>query len=299
MPVNKRSWLKEERLDTTLRHYRDALSWLESKGFNVNASRLSDYDQNYQKLLDNWGKETFREIINNKSYSSAVYEIYEIIQIHEKLIAFDSKEVNESIKKILSGVELYEDDDSKKKPSSARDFSFELYMASYFKRAGYSLNFNTIADFNAFDETDSLFVECKRPAKAETFGRNIEKALKQSTKRFSSESKLCQKGIAAIDISHLLNPNHEFNVIKNLEKTSDDLSIADEIYAPLIKEHFDKHGNECVAVILNWRLPLFDIPKQQLGLYNKVFSVPIFNPSSSSEDVFKRMMKKFEIAVGR
>jgi hypothetical protein len=298
VPIHKKSKLKQERLDITLRKYQEALDWLEKKGFNVKSSRLAKYDKSYQKLLDNWGKETFREIIENKSYSSSVYEVYEINQIHQRLMEFDSKEANESIKKILAGVELYEEDNLKTKPSPARDFSFELYMASYFKRAGYRLSFNTVADFNAYDKKDSFFVECKRPAKEETFGKNIEKALKQSVKRFVSGNKLCQKGIAAIDISHLLNPNHEFKVIEDLNKTSDHLNIADEIYSPMIKEHFDKYGENCVAVILNWRLPLLHIPKQQLGLYNKVFSVPIFNPKSTSEEAFNRLSKKLTNSVG-
>jgi len=296
--IHKKSKIKQERLDSTLKKYQEALVWLEKKGFNVKNSRLAKYDKSYQKLLDNWGKETFKEIIENKSYSSSVYEVYEVIQIHQRLIEFDNKDVNESIKKLLSGVELYEEDDLKIKPSSARDFSFELYMASYFKRAGYSLSFNTVADFNAYDKKDSFFVECKRPAKEETFGKNIEKALKQSVKRFLSDSKRCQKGIAAIDISHLLNPSHEFQVIASLNKTSDYLSVADEIYSPMIKEHFDKYGENCVAVILNWRLPMLHIPNQQLGLYNKVFSVPIFNSNSTSEEAFKRMSQKLTNSVG-
>jgi hypothetical protein len=298
MAIYKNSKMKQERLDSTLVKYQEALSWLEDKGFNVKSSRLVQYDKSYQKLLNNWGKETFKEIIENKSYSSSVYEVYEIIEIHKRLVEFNCKEVNESLKKILSGVELYEDDGLKAKPTSARDFSFELYMASYFKRAGYNLNFNTIADFNASDDKDSFFVECKRPAKEETLGKNIEKALKQSIKRFVTDSQLFQKGVAAIDISHLLIPNHEFYVVEDLNKTSDYLAIADEIYSPMIKEHFDKYGDKCVAVILSWRFPILHIPNQQLGLYNKVFSIPIFNPNSTSEDAFNRMSKKLKSSVG-
>ncbi|NQY50580.1 MAG: hypothetical protein HRT50_16055 [Colwellia sp.] len=298
MPINTKSKIKQERLGVTLVKYQEALNWLETKGFNVKSSRLAKYAQNYQKLLDNWLEETFREKIENKSYSSSVYEIHEIIEIHKRLVEFDCKEVNESLKKVLSGVELYEEDGLKTKPSSARDFSFELYMASYFKRAGYNLSFNTIADFNASDSKDSFFVECKRPAKEETLGKNIEKALKQSVKRFVSDSKFIQKGVAAIDISHLLNPNHEFYVVKDLNETSEYLKVADEVYSPIIKENFDKYGENCIAVILNWRLPLLHIPNQQLGLYNRVFSVPIFNPNSTSEEAFQRMSNKLKSSVG-
>ena len=299
MVVHTNSKINQVRMDLALKQYRDSLKWLEEKGLNINSGRLRTYENSYQKLLDNWGKETFREIIENKSYASAVYEVHEIIEIHDKLKEFDCKEVNDSLKKLTSGIELYEEDGLKVNPSTARDFSFELYMARYFKRAGYEINFNTVADFNAHNDIDSFFVECKRPAKEETLEKNIKKALKQSVKRFVTGDNRVQKGVAAIDISHLVNPHHEFLVTEDLNKTSEALKTGDEAYSPIIKEHFDTYGDKCIAVILHWRQPLLHLTNPQLGLYNRIFSIPIYNPNSSSEDSFKRMSGFLKASVGK
>jgi hypothetical protein len=298
MSVNTNSCLTKEELSSILKKYEEALIWLKSKGFNIGPSRLNKYQVHYRALVDNWGKETIREIIKNKNYASAIHETYEVIEIKDKLEEFHCKQVHESLKKILSGLELYSHDASSIKPSSARDFSFELYMARYFKRAGYELNFNTVADFNAFDTKDSIFIECKRPAKEETIGKNIENALKQSMKRFIDGDVRHQKGVAAIDLSHLLNPGQEFLVTDNIKEVARRLKIADEIYSPEVKNLFDKYGEHCISVIFHWRVPVLNIKEECVGLYERCFSVPIFKTGTSSEHVFNRSNNRLMNAVG-
>jgi len=298
MSVNTNSALTKEELSSIIRKYEDALAWLSEKGLNIGPTRLNKYQTHYRSLLENWGKETIREIINNKNYASAIHETYEVIEIKEKLEEFDCKEVHESLKKSLSGLELYSDDASSSKPSSARDFSFELFMARYFKRAGYNLNFNTVADFNAHDTDDSIFVECKRPAKEETVGKNIKKALKQSMKRFIENDSKNQKGIAAIDLTALLNPGQEFLVTDDLDVISDALKEADKVYSPEVKRHFDEYGEHCLSVIFHWRVPVFHLREESVGLYARCFSVPIYKAGTTSEDVFNRSNKKLMGSVG-
>lgn len=298
MPSISYSKLEKTPLTKTLERYTDALRWLKSKGLNVNATRLGKYTDHYQQLIDNWGRESFAQIAHNKNYASAIHEIHEIIEIKEKLSEFDCKEVYESLKKTASGLELYSNEVDCLKPSSARDFSFELYMARYFKRAGYTLNFNTIADFNAHDEHDSIFVECKRPAKEETIGKNIEKALKQAMKRFKVDDNRNQKGVAAIDITLLMNPNNEFMITDNISEVSKRLREADDKISPPIKRFFDKYGADCISVIFHWRLPLIHTVEECVGLYERHFSVPIFSHGTSSEQVFNRMNEKLNSSVG-
>lgn len=298
MPAVSNSVLTKEALSLTLSKYESALEWLQSKGLNTGPTRLNKYQVHYKSLIQNWGQETFREIIENKHYASAIHEAYEIIEIKDKLEEFECREVHESLRKLLSGKELYSDDAISLKPSSARDFSFELYMARYFKRAGYQLNFNTVADFNAYDAEDSIFVECKRPAKEETVGKNIEKALKQAMSRFVESDSRTQKGVAAIDMTTLLNPSQNFLIVDDAKAISDSLKLADNIYSPHFKKHFDKYGKHCLSVILHWRLPAFYVKEQSVGLYGRCFSVPIFEKGTSSEDVFNRLNHKLMAAVG-
>ena len=297
MPVKTNSNLTKQDLHSILNKYEESLDWLKSKGLNIGPSRLNKYQVHYRALIDNWGKETIRDIIENKNYASSIYEIHEVIEIKNKLEELDCKEVHESLKKMISGLELYSNDDSSPKPSSARDFSFELYIARYFKRAGYELNFSTVADFNAFTPEDSIFIECKRPAKDETIGKNIEKALKQSMKRFIDGDTRDQKGVAAIDLSHLINPDHEFLITDNINEIAGRIKTSDEIYSPEVKKHFDKYGEHCLSVIFHWRIPVCNL-KEGVGLYERCFSVPIFKSGTSSEDVFNRLNSRLINTVG-
>ncbi|WP_270826535.1 hypothetical protein [Aeromonas sp. Y318-1] len=110
MSVITNSVLTKEKLSTTLKKYVEALNWLDSKGFNIGPSRLKRYQTHYESLIHNWGNETILEIVTNKNYASAIYEAYEVIEIKDKLEEIECKEVYESLKKSLSGVELYSDE---------------------------------------------------------------------------------------------------------------------------------------------------------------------------------------------
>jgi hypothetical protein len=297
MSINTNSALTKEELSSIIRKYEEALAWLGKKGLNIGPTRLNKYQTHYRSLLENWGKETVREIISNKNYASAIHEAYEVIEIKDKLEEFDCKEVHESLKKSLSGLELYSDDARSSKPSSARDFSFELFMAGYFKRAGYNLNFSTISDFNAHDTEDSIFIECKRPTKEETVGKNIKKALKQSMSRFIENDSRNQKGVAVIDLTLLLNPSQEFLITYDLNIISEALKEADKTYSPKVKRHFDEYGKHCLSVIFHWRVPAFHLKEESVGLYVRCFSVPIYEAGTSSEDVFNRLNKKLMRSV--
>ncbi len=128
-------------------------------------------------------------------------------------------------------------------------------------------------------------------------GKNIEKALKQSMKRFIDGDTRDQKGVAAIDLSHLINPDQEFLITDNINKIADRIKISDEIYAPEVKRHFDKYGEHCLSVIFHWRIPVCNL-KECVGLYERCFSVPIFKSGTSSEDVFNRLNSRLINTVG-
>jgi hypothetical protein len=299
MPVTTKSDLSKPALYKLLEEYEIALDWLRSKGLNIDPSRLNKYKKHFITLVENWGSETVREVVENRNYAASIYEIYEIIEIRKKLEEVNSAQLDASLKKAISGYDLYSDEVGLKNSSSARNYSFELYMARYFKRAGYDLNFETLADFNAHDDLDSIFVECKRPQKEETFGKNIKEALKQSIKRFLEDESRNQKGIAAIDLTALINPNLEFFQVDDFKTISDNLKLAAESYSPEIKRIFDQYGRDCLSVILHWRIPVFHTKEQTIGLYNYCFSVPIFESGSNSEEVFQRYNRKLMETVGQ
>jgi len=289
----------KEELAKRLAKYEDTLKKLRELGLNVNPSRLKKYVAPYKKLISNWGAETIREIITNKSYASALFEIHQVIEIGEKLLEFEDHDLTASLRKIISGGELYSVDSKKDKTNHSRNFSFELFMARYFKRAGYQLNFNTIADINAIDDIDSIFIECKRPANVETVGRNIEKALKQAIKRFDTNEPRNQKGIAAIDLTALINPEQEFFVSNDLSIISNKTKEVEQLCAPVVRNLFEKYGNDCLSVMFYCCFPVFQLKDESIGIYDRCFSVPIYVDNTLSEEVFTRLNHKLMESVGK
>ncbi|RRI84248.1 hypothetical protein EIM01_06635 [Pseudomonas aeruginosa] len=298
MPSIINSKLKKESLSRTLARYSEAVDWLESKGLHIRASRYGRYAAHYERLIDNWGNESFSQISANRDYASSIYEVHGVVEIKDKLSELYCEELHQSLRRIISGKERYGDELVGSKPNSARDFLFELYMARCFKRAGYSIDFKTVADFNAHDEQDSIFVECKRPSKEDTFGKNVEKALKQVVGRFSSSDFRNQKGIAAIDMSSLINPDNEFTRIDGFSNISNQLKAGDERIALEIRKVFSRFGQDCVSVILYWRVPVLDTKEEAVGLYERSFSVPIYSLGAASEQVFRRVSEKLSRSVG-
>lgn len=290
--INKKS------IESSLADYDDSIKWLKNVGCNVDPSRLNKYKKELVKFSTVYNNIHLTELLNNNLYSSLLYEIQEIIEIKDKLSDITDKSFFESLKKITSGPELYSDEKNTKNGNLARNISFELYMARYFKRANYNINFNTIADFNAFDEETSFFVECKRPTKEETIGDNIKEALEQTIKRFDSSTSKKQKGIAAIDISHLVNEDHKFIPTPNLKAFSENLKKADNIYSPKIIESFNNYGGNCISVIMHWRVPVYELENDCITTYEKCFSIPICHNYPDSFDVFHKLNKKMMASVG-
>lgn len=293
------SIINKEELAKSLARYEYTLTQLVDLGLNVNPSRLKKYIEPYNQMITRWGTESISSIVNNKQYASALFEVHQMIEIGEKLLELKHDNLTAALKKTLSGDELYSVDAQKEKTNSARNFSFELFMARYFKRAGYDLNFDTISDINATDEQDSIFIECKRPAKEETVGPNIQTALKQAIKRFDPNDKRNQKGIAAIDITALINPEHEFLVPNDLYFISDVLKNADHAYAPTFQQAFSEYGSDCLSIIIYFCFPVFQLKDETIGIYDRCFSIPIYHEGSSSEDVFLRLNDKLMTSVGK
>ncbi|MBD3897189.1 hypothetical protein IEI94_15130 [Halomonas sp. ML-15] len=293
------STINKEELAASLSRYESTLKKLLELGLNVNPSRLKKYIEPYEQMITKWGTESVSSIVSNRQYASVLFEVHQMIEIGDKLLELKHDNLTAALKKTLSGCELYSVDAQKKKANSARDFSFELFMARYFKRAGYDLNFDTIADINATDEQDSIFIECKRPAKEETVGPNIQKALKQAIKRFDPNDKRNQKGIAAIDLTALINPEHEFLVPKDLSFISDVLKNADHGYAPAFQQVFSEYGTDCLSIIVYFCFPVFQLKDETIGIYDRCFSIPIYDEGSSSEEVFLRMNDKLMTSIGK
>jgi hypothetical protein len=291
--------IDQKNFESQLTDYDNSIKWLKNIGYNVDPSRLNKYRKQLIKFIADYDNLNLANLLKNNLYSSLIYEIQEIIEIKNKLSDITDKEFFDSLKKIISGPDVYSEEKNTANGNLARNTSFELYMARYFRRAGYTISFNTIADFNAFDDVTSFFIECKRPTKQETIGPNIKEALEQTIKRFDPASTKIQKGIAAIDISHLINEEHNFITTPNIAALSEKFKDSDNIYSPEIINLFNSYGDTCISVMLHWRLPVYELENNHISSYEKCFSIPICDMHPESMNVFHGLNNKLMKSIGK
>lgn len=72
--------------------------------------------------------------------------------------------------------------------------------------AGIALDFRLKTDVAAYFDNRSLLFECKRPQSVGSLENNVKDAFHQLEAKYRSPQRLRHRGIIAIDISKLINP---------------------------------------------------------------------------------------------
>ncbi|WP_420588469.1 hypothetical protein [Bacterioplanoides sp.] len=193
----------EHDFDNLILMYDEVCNWFSGLGFEYSKNRYGIYKRFFQKFIDlAEGKIVEDDLLGFKrSFDNAYIEVNEIIRIKNCLSNIEVSEFLDQVKKITSGQEFRGNTDN----DQARDFLFELSIASRFIQAGYSVTLNGICDV-VVDLVDDgmLFVECKRVKSEAQIEKNVKKANKQVLKRISSEKSSKVHGLVAVNITDLL-----------------------------------------------------------------------------------------------
>ena len=198
--------------DDLLFMYSDVCDWFSKLGFVYTRNRYGLYKKHFEQFLEIVKNQSVDELKGElltfkKSFDNAYLEVNEIIRIYNNLKGIDSKEFLEQIKKVASGHEFRANGES----DQARDFLFELSVASRFIKAGYSVSLSGICDVVVdMGAEGTLFVECKRIKSENKLDTNIKKANKQITKRIKSFASSKVKGLVAVNITDLLPQTNRF-----------------------------------------------------------------------------------------
>ena len=200
---------------------------LKAAGYRVENSRLAAYRDTFatNELLIRENRET--ELLSTIPFPTFLNDFHESNEILEACDGFpdlNTPGLRDRLEKVLSGTEelKQETPDS----GDARNYLFELVIASTLKRAGYKVRLDQTEDVS-FEISDGVpcFVECKRVHAQPKLGRRLSKAAKQILRHCDASPHPNACGIVAINISKLLNPSgdHLFDA-----PTRDALSLAAE-----------------------------------------------------------------------
>ncbi len=181
--------------------YSLACDWISSFGIDYKKTRFGNYGKDLADFVENKGRVDAKE--NIRQFFNAHLEANEIIRIKNAFDNFSGAADFEVIKKSVSGQRFRTGSATDK----SRDFAFELGVASRFIKAGYNVELTSLSDVVAEVGGRTLFVECKRIKSFRQLEKRVKEAHKQLENRFNGEKSHLSRGMIALNITDILNPD--------------------------------------------------------------------------------------------
>lgn len=183
------------------------IRYLEGKRIAVASSRIAKY----KKFLENFPVDTELRPKENEEHHKLIDELlYVYREVHEIMWIQKGLEKREpagidNIMRTIVGGNTYARDDTDTK---ARNYQFELRIASYFLQNNYDVNLETEADVVVKNTAAHFVIECKRLYSEKNAKKRISEAAKQLKKKVGKQSIFSRKvGIAVFDVTKLAYPH--------------------------------------------------------------------------------------------
>jgi len=195
-----------------------AAEWLSDMGLDFLITRIGEYRKNINLLVDLHEKGNYEEM--NRLYPTLVNSLYEAnewIKIYRGLAFLKNQSLVKKLHDFLKGPEWFIDEKTSSASNRPRNVAFELLIASSVATNGIQPDFATHSDIAFPLGRKNIFIECKRPQSLSTIEKNIKSATKQLKRRFQSAIRSNLRGIVAIDISKVSNPDFKMLEPQNTE----------------------------------------------------------------------------------
>lgn len=196
--------------------YEKALSWMMKIGIKYESSRVSNYQKSLDELillLESKDQvkinSRFAELVNTAHEVDSIIKIYKslnVLEINENALLLDKLK-----RSIVGPIDIGEESS---KNSAARNYLFEVMVASKFNNPAKGLNVEFIAtnDLKLSYRDYSYLIECKRIESPKKLIERVKEAKKQILRALDNSIKVKTKGIIVVDISKIINPEFGLSV---------------------------------------------------------------------------------------
>lgn len=198
---------------TRKKEFSEACKWLsEEMGFPYKSTRMGDYERLLETFFNSGVKEsTERKSIDDFYYfMQAATEACQIIRLWNTFKDGRYEGLKNRIKHVMSGKSIRAEAIKKNKNGQnddpARDFAFELNIASRFLKGGYEVDLTDDCDVVVTIGSDKLYVECKRIKSLKKLASRIKEASNQIDTRIGANRKN-KYGLIALDVTDVLLPD--------------------------------------------------------------------------------------------
>ena len=185
-------------------------AWLGHLGIDEPRTRLGHYRRVMQQLADahaHGEKDALRALW--PSSMVPLFESEELVGIHQWLSGSEHDGyVRERMRIVASGPSSYTDENTSS-GNRARNTAFELAVAARIVGGGLQLDRSVPSDVAVRVATRTVVIECKRPQSEGALERNVDDARRQLRRRYKSAKRPGCVGVVAVDLTKILNPNHD------------------------------------------------------------------------------------------
>lgn len=203
--------------------FTEACEWIDRElGFKYKSTRIGEYEDNLKLFVNAVGTipEDDKELMDKfYIFMQSATEACQIIRIWNTFKGGDHQGLRERVKKIMTGKSLRAEAIRKNSKGNsddpARDFAFELNIASRFLKGGYEVDLTEECDVVVDLVGKKLYVECKRIKSEKQLGKRVKSASKQITRRIGANRKK-KYGLVALDITDLLIPEGTVTITSNI-----------------------------------------------------------------------------------
>lgn len=235
--------------------------WLSEMRIKYNSTRFGISTKVYKKWIKDRITPSFKEL----------WGICELIDLMEFYNSFHSP--NEDQRKIFHLIKSGSTTLEKSQKCSARDFSFELKVASRFKRAGFDIINDKSHDVVVTKGDVKLFIECKRPRNEKTLINLISYAYNNQLSDLTDKS---EQGVICIDLSNIIyNDFMEYfkekgaeDILSNQELLERYRNKTDLKFKNIIEAKTPEISQGINMVILSYTFPIFIESPDDSGVYH-------------------------------
>jgi len=199
--------------------YSFALKWMQGIGITIGPGRTSHYDKIVKYWKDSYrtaSEEEGREIFSD--FVSSMFEIHDFIDIYESFKTVSPEHLAAIIDKLQKAVNgPINASEESSKSTTARNFLFEALMAAkaHQPSKGVEAMLDAKSDTGIKINNRKIWVECKRVTTLSKVEANSGKASSQLETILKKQIGSGHRGIVALDVSKILNPEGQIFVSNN------------------------------------------------------------------------------------
>lgn len=231
----------------------EACEWMGSLGIDYPKTRYGSYKKDFSLFCnpDRKGIPTDDSELAQEFYKfmQAQTEAVQLIRLMNTYKDRACSGFLDKFKHVMLGLKLRKDSVSASQ-DPARDYAFELSVASRFLKGGFSVDLTNVADLVVDVNGKKLFVECKRVRSEKKLIKRVKSANSQIKSRLRGEVSKKPGGLVALDLTDIINPNSSIVMCRDTEEFY--RSSVDTIHEYVMKNSEilkSKHSSRCLGAL--------------------------------------------------